>query len=96
MVQRKGGFKRKTRFKLQKSFRSKGKISISKYFQEFNAGDKCALKAESSLQKGMYHPRFHGKVGVVRDKRGECYRVLIKDGGVEKTLIVHPIHLKKL
>ena len=30
-----------------------------------------------------------------KGKKGNCYEVLIKDGGKEKTLIVHPIHLKK-
>ena len=64
--------------------------------QEFKIGDKVALKADSGVQKGMYFPRFHGKAGVVKGKKGKCYEVMIKDIGKEKTLIVHPVHLRRL
>jgi len=96
MVQRVGGFRRKTRHKLQKPIRQKGKLSISKYMAVFKEGDKVALKAEPSVAKGMYFPRFHGKTGVVGSKKGGCYEVAIKDGKANKTVIVHPVHLKKL
>lgn len=96
MVQRVGGFRRKTRSKLSKDHRSKGKISLTQYFQTFNEGDKVVLFANPTIQKGMYFPRFHGKHGLVKNKKGNCYNILIKDGNKEKTIIVHPIHLKKV
>lgn len=96
MVTRKGGFRRKTRFKLQKSINDKGKLSLTRYFQKFEAGDKCLLKAEPSVQKGMYFPRFHGKNGIIKGQKGNCYNVIIKDGNKQKVLIVHPVHLKKM
>lgn len=95
MVQRIGGFRRKTRGKLSKNFRQKGKISITKYFQTFAIGDKVVLHAEPAIQKGMYFPRFHGKVGKVLKQAGECYHVEIKDITKAKTLIIHPVHLKR-
>ena len=95
MTTRIGGFKRKTRHKLQKSVRQKGKISLKKYFQEFVEGDRCVLKAEPAVQKGMYFPRFHGKSGIISTKRGNCYEVEIKDGKLKKILVVHPVHLLK-
>ena len=95
MVSRIGGFRRKTRYKLQKNIRQKGKISLQKYFQEFKEGERCVLKAEPAIQKGMYFPRFHGKSGIVKSKRGNCYEVVIKDGKLEKIIIVHPVHLKR-
>ncbi|NQV08500.1 50S ribosomal protein L21e [Candidatus Woesearchaeota archaeon] len=95
MVQRIGGFRRKTRHKLSKSVRQKGKISIKKYFQEFEIGDKVVLKAEPAIQKGMYHPRFHSKPGIIKEKKGNAYIVLIKDGKKEKDIIAHPVHLLK-
>ena len=91
-----GGFRRKTRHKLGKNYKDKGKVSLRKYFQEFKNGDTVVLKAEPAYQKGMYYPRFHGKAGLVMNKKGECYEVLIKDGKKEKLLIVHPVHLKRL
>lgn len=93
-MQRVGGFRRKTRNKLKKNVRQKGKINIRKYFQKFKKGDKVVFKAEPAIQKGMYHPRFHGKVGVVTGKTGNCYDVKIKDGKKVKLFKVHPIHLK--
>lgn len=96
MAKRIGGFRRKTRNKLKKPAGKKGKISIKKYFQQFDINEKVLLKAEPAIQKGMYFPRFHSKVGMVKGKKGSCYEVIIKDGGKEKTLRIHPIHLQKV
>jgi large subunit ribosomal protein L21e len=96
MVQRTGGFRRKTRSKLRKNVREKGKISIKKFLQSFNEGDKVGFKAEPAVQRGMYHPRFHGKTGTITGKKGGCYEVEIRDGSKQKTLVVHPIHLRRL
>jgi large subunit ribosomal protein L21e len=96
MVQRVGGFRRKTRYKLSKNHREKGKISLTKYFQEFNVGDRVKLLAEPAIQTGMYFPRFHGLVGTVENKKGHCYNIIIKDKNKQKCLIVHPVHLTKV
>ena len=96
MATRIGGMRRKTRFKLQRPKSEKGKISIRQYFQEFDPKDRVVLKANPALQTGMYYPRFHGKVGSIKGKKGRCYEVMIKDGKKEKTLIVHPLHLRRL
>ncbi|MFW5865807.1 MAG: 50S ribosomal protein L21e [Nanoarchaeota archaeon] len=96
MVNRVGGFRRKTRHKFRKNIRDRGKLSQKKFFQTFSEGDKVLLNAESSYQRGMYFPRFHGKVGIVGDQVGRCYKVKIKDFSKEKTMIVHPVHLVKL
>jgi large subunit ribosomal protein L21e len=96
MGQRIGGSRRKTRHKFQKGTREKGKISLTRYFQEFSTGEKVLLDLEPAVHGGMYHPRFHSKVGVVKSKSGKCYNVGIKDGNKEKTLIVHPVHLRRL
>ena len=95
MGSRVGGFRRKTRSKLRKNVRKKGKISLSKYFQTFNEDDRVRLIAEPAVQSGMYYPRFHNKYGVVIGKKGKCYEIVIKDGDKDKLLIVHPVHLRK-
>lgn len=96
MTTRIGGVRRKTRYKLQKPRREKGKLSIRKFMQTFSEGDKVQLIAEPAYQKGMYDPRFHGKNGVISGKAGQCYTVAITDKTAAKTLIVHPVHLKKV
>ena len=96
MVQRIGGFRRKSRNKLKKDIRKKGKISLSRYFQNFETGDKVCLKADAGVHKGQYFPRFHGRQGFIAGKRGFCYMVLVKDGNKSKELIVHPVHLTRV
>jgi len=86
----------KSRNKLRKSIREPSRVRIRSFLQNFKEGDKVALKADSAYQKGMYHLRFHGKTGLVVGKSGDCYRIKIKDFEKEKTLIVHPVHLKKI
>ncbi len=95
MVKRTGGFRRKTRHQLKKNVRTRGKISITRYFQKFEEGEKVILAAEPAVQKGMYFPRFHGKFGVIKNRLGRCYEVSIKDGNKTKIIITHAIHLKK-
>ncbi|HLC65605.1 MAG TPA: 50S ribosomal protein L21e [Candidatus Nanoarchaeia archaeon] len=94
-MQRIGSFRRKSRHKLQKDARRKGKISLTRYFQAFNDGDKVFLLAEPAVHEGMYFPRFHGRSGIITGKRGKCYHVRISDMDKEKVLIVHPAHLKR-
>lgn len=96
MTKRKGGFRRKTRYKLKKHYKAKGKISIRNYLQKFSPGDKVVLKGEPAVHEGMYFPRFHGETGEIKGTQGSCYKVQIKDGNKEKVVIVHPIHLKKV
>jgi large subunit ribosomal protein L21e len=94
MTTRVGGMRRKTRFKLARKMREKGKVPITAYLQKFENGAKVQFVANSFLQTGMGHPRYHGKVGVVIGSQGGCYKVDIMDGNKKKTMIVHPTHLK--
>lgn len=94
MVQRVGGARRKTRGTFKKTHNQRGKMSLRQFFQEFAEGQKVLLKAEPSYQKGIYYRRYHGKVGTVLGKQGACYQVALKNGGVSKILIVHPVHLR--
>ena len=95
MGRRVGSFLRKSRQKLRLHYREKGKISLSKYFQVFDNGDRVALKIQSNVLQGRFFPRFQGLTGTIVGKRGDCYAVHIKDHDKEKKVFVHPIHLKK-
>lgn len=95
-MKRTGRARRKTRSKLSKHFRQRGKISLTNYFQSFKEGDRVVLTVEPAVHKGMYDPKYMGKAGIIKRKNGRCYEVNIKDGKKEKCLIVHPVHLKRL
>ena len=79
-----------------KSVREKGKLSIRRFCQTFQGGDKVVLDAEPSYQRGMYFLRFHGRIGEVKKQRGKVYEVSVRDKNKMKTVLVHPIHLKKV
>ena len=93
MVDRVGGFRRNTRHKMRKPVSKRGKISLRQFLQSYNVGDVVQLRAEPAYQKGMYHPRFYGKVGVVSKVVGSCYEVKLKDFTKEKIVVVHPVHI---
>jgi len=94
MAKRIGGLRRKTRTLFRKNVREKGKISLGRYFAKFKAGEKVVLLSEPAVQTGMYHPRWHGRVGVVLEQIGACYNVEVKDGNKAKKVTIHPVHLK--
>jgi large subunit ribosomal protein L21e len=95
MTTRIGGPRRKTRHKLRKNVRDKGKIRISDFLQSFDVGESVALVAEPAVQTGMHHPKFQGKIGVIKGKQGNAYQVHIVDGNKDKIFVVHPIHLRR-
>ncbi|MBI4918974.1 50S ribosomal protein L21e [archaeon] len=96
MVKRIGGSRRKSRNLFKKHARDKGKVPLSKYFQEFKEGDKVLLHMEPAVQKATYPSKFHSKVGIIGKKRGRCYELTIQDSNKEKLLVLHPIHLRKI
>jgi len=79
----------------RKNIKTRGKIKFSEYFQEFNDGDRVTVKREHSLQP-KFPKTIQGRSGVVSGKRGESYIVKIKDFKMEKSYIIHPIHLRRL
>jgi len=89
-----GGSRRKSRHKFKKDRRKKGKISVSRFMQKFEAGQKVHLCLEPSFHRGLYHSKFLGKTGTIKCARGKCYEVMIDDKGKGKTLLIHPLHLK--
>ncbi len=95
MVDKAGGFRSKTRHKLQKRARDRGKVSITKMLQKFSKGDRVLIKQEPAVHKGMPHPKYKSKVGTVVKTQGKCYVVAIKDGGKTKYMISAPVHLVK-
>jgi large subunit ribosomal protein L21e len=94
MTQRTGGFRAKSRYKLRKKPRDRGKVKITKILQEFNIGDKVVIDQEPAIHKGMPFPRYKGLAGTVTGKQGGAYVVDIKDGGKKKQLIAAPVHLR--
>ena len=87
------GIKKGTRYKLQKTLRTRGMPNVTKSIQQFEEGQKVHIVLDSSVQKGQPHPRFHGKTGTIVGQRGRAWLLQIKDGNSTKTVIARPQHL---
>ena len=78
-----------------KTPRTKGKVSLSRYFQKFKEGDAVAVVQELGVQSGI-SKRMQGRTGKVMAKRGAAYEVVVKDLNKPKKYFIHPVHLKKI
>ncbi|MDD1750637.1 MAG: 50S ribosomal protein L21e [Methanothrix sp.] len=87
------GMRKKSRDKLSRTVRARGKSSVVKAIQEFETGAKVHVLIDPSIHKGMPHPRFHGKTAEVVGKRGRAFVLKVTDGNATKTLITFPEHL---
>jgi large subunit ribosomal protein L21e len=79
----------------RKSVKTKGKISFTRYFQEFKAGDSVAVVKEHSIPFG-YSKRMQGRTGKVLGKQGGAYKVEVNDLNRPKVYYIKPIHLKRI
>ncbi len=79
----------------RKNIRARGKISLSKYFQELKKGDFVAVAPEQSVPSPI-PKRLKGRTGIVEGRRGTAYIIKLKDQNQEKSYLIKPIHLKKL
>jgi len=87
------GMRKKSRDKLSRTVRAKGKSSVVRAIQEFDTGAMVHVIIDPSIHKGMPHPRFHGKTGEVVGTRGRAFVLKVTDGNATKTLITLPEHL---
>ncbi len=87
------GMRKKSRDKLSRTVRAKGKSSVVRAIQEFDMGTMVHVIIDPSIHKGMPHPRFHGKTGEVVGTRGRAFVLKVTDGNATKTLITLPEHL---
>ena len=79
----------------RKKIRTRGKIQLSRYFQNLKEGDNVSIVRDLSVEFS-FPERMQGRTGTVVEKRGRAYVVKIMDHDKEKKFIIEPIHLKKI
>ena len=94
MARRSKGLRSKSRDKLTKHPSRRGLPSPSKVIQELPMGTRVAIMLDPSVVKGQPHPRYHGRIGIIEERRGRAYVVGIRDGGSIKKIISRPEHLR--
>ena len=78
-----------------KKIRERGKLKLSRYFQQFNSGDSVSVVRELSIQSS-FPEKLQGRTGVVENRRGNSFVVKILDGRKQKKFLIQPVHLKKI
>ena len=94
MVKKSKGTNFRTRRIFSKHPRKRGLPSLSSMLATYEVNSRVNIVIEPSVQKGRPHRRFHGKTGLVLEKRGGSYLVEVKDGNSRKQVIARPEHLK--
>ena len=88
------GYRAGTRRLLKKEPRERGKIRLSKLLYEYDPGSQVVIKIDPSVQKGMPHRRYHGKIGTIVNRRGRGYVVSVAQGEAVKEIVVRSEHLE--
>ncbi len=82
--------------KRSRNLRSKGRVAITKFLQEFEEGDKVRIDINTNVLRGRPTTlRFNRLNGVVIARRGKGYEIEIKDGDKKKRVVVINAHLVK-
>jgi len=93
MVKSSKGFRSRSRGTFTKEVREKGLPPVSRFYREFEVGEKVVVRLEPSSPRGQPHPRYQGRTCTVVGCVGNAYRLEFLDGGKRKELVSLPIHL---
>ncbi|MFX0170048.1 MAG: 50S ribosomal protein L21e [Candidatus Hodarchaeota archaeon] len=94
MVKRSHGYRVGTRKLMTKKVRQRGMPSLGKLLQSYEEGDRVDILIDSAIHGGQPHRRYHGRVGIIRGRRGRAYEVETTLGKKTKHLIIRPEHLR--
>jgi large subunit ribosomal protein L21e len=94
LVRRSKGYRSRTRTLFRKKAREKGKVGLSRLLRTYNPGEKVKIRIDSGVHKGMPHRRYHGRVGIVKARRGRSYVIEVVEGRQTRTLIARPEHIE--
>lgn len=86
------GFRAGTRSKLR--LRPRDKFTVEKILKEFKPETRVMIKLDPQSHDGMPHPKYKGKTGIIKGRRGSSYIISVKIGKKEKQVISRPEHLE--
>lgn len=73
---------------------TKNKLTVNQLVKPFKEGDNVVIDLKVRYT-GMPHPRYRGRHGTVVGTRGKAYLVKIRDGRMEKELVIPGVHLQQ-
>jgi large subunit ribosomal protein L21e len=89
------GIRKGTRSLFRQPPRERGKTRITRVLQQYEVGDKAAIRIDSRVKGGQPHNTFNGKTGVIVGQQGRSYLLRIRIGGKLKVVVAHPAHLRR-
>ncbi|MBI5223948.1 hypothetical protein HY990_06020 [Candidatus Micrarchaeota archaeon] len=84
----KGALSRRTR-----TLKGKSIITVAQYVKKFDVGQKVVITPKAR-GGGLPHLRYSNKHGIIVEKRGQSYVVVVDDLNMKKKIVVGPVHLK--
>jgi large subunit ribosomal protein L21e len=94
MVKRSHGYRVGSRKMMTKKVRERGMPSLGKLLRIYEEGERVDILIDPSIHGGQPHRRYHGRVGIIRGRRGRSYEVETTLGEKVKLLIIRPEHLR--
>lgn len=94
MVKRSHGYRVGSRKLMTKKARERGLPSLGKLLRIYEEGERVDIIIDPSIHGGQPHRRYHGRVGIIRARRGHSYEVETTLGKKVKLLIIRPEHLR--
>jgi len=94
MVKRSHGYRSNTRKIMTKKPRQRGLPPLGRLLRTYNEGERVEIIIDPSVHGGQPHRRYHGRVGIIKGRRGRAYEVLTTLGKKTKMLIVRPEHIR--
>ncbi|MFX1300604.1 MAG: 50S ribosomal protein L21e [Promethearchaeota archaeon] len=94
MVKRSHGYRVGSRKMMTKKVRERGLPSLGKLLRIYEEGERVDILIDPSIHGGQPHRRYHGRVGIIRARRGQSYEVETTLGNKVKLLIIRPEHLR--
>src|SRR6059058_2519986 len=92
-MKRSKGIRNRNRTLLRRKPRDKGKNPLGRLLIPYTPGQMVTISINPSVQKGMPHRRYHGRVGTIAEKRGRSYVVEVAGTKTPRIIIARPEHI---
>ncbi|HYY92835.1 MAG TPA: 50S ribosomal protein L21e [Candidatus Dormibacteraeota bacterium] len=95
-MKRSKGIRNRNRTLLRRKPRDRGKNPLGRIMIPYAPGQMVTISINPSIQKGMPHRRYHGRVGMISEKRGRAYVIEVTTGRVPRLIIARPEHIQPM
>jgi len=95
-MKRSKGIRNRNRTLFRRKPRDRGKNPLGRILTPYTPGQMVTISINPSIQKGMPHRRYQGRVGMISEKRGRAYVIQVTTGKVPRQIIARPEHIQPM